>query len=232
MTSWPVAGILTAVGVLTLPGLLGSDRGAARRTERLEALATWTEMLRDTLAAAAGLEQAVLATAGIAPAALKHELQHVARALRSGRPLPGVLRDFARSADDPLADVVVAALVMAAEQQTSHLSRLLGELAEAVREQVAMRQRVSAGRASVRTGIRVTVIVTLGMAVGLVVLNRPYMAPYDSLSGQAVLAVVGALFAAGFVCLTVIGRLDEPVRLLGPAAQQEEAVAAGKGDLR
>lgn len=232
VTSWPVAGILTAVGVLTLPGLLGPDRAAARRTERLEALATWTEMLRDTLAAAAGLEQAVLATAAIAPAALEHELRAAAAALRSGRPLPSVLRDFARNTDDPLADVVVAALVMAAEQQASHLSLLLGELADAVREQVAMRQRVSAGRASIRTGIRVTVIVTLGMAVGLVALNRPYMTPYDSPAGQVVLAVVGALFAAGFVCLTVIGRLDEPVRLLGPTTQPAAAGAVGKGDLR
>jgi tight adherence protein B len=233
LTSWPVGGILTAVGVLTLPGLLGPDRAAVRRTERLEALATWTEMLRDTLAAAAGLEQAVLATAAIAPAALEHELRAAASDLKSGRLLPGVLRDFARKADDPLADVVVAALVMAAEQQASHLASLLGELADAVREQVAMRQRISAGRASVRTGIRVTVIVTLGMAVGLVVLNRPYMTPYDSLTGQVVLAVVGALFAAGFVSLTVIGRLDEPVRLIGPPAQQAGAgAAAAKGDLR
>lgn len=232
LTSWPVGGILVAVGVLTLPGLLGPDRGSARRTERLEALATWTEMLRDTLAAAAGLEQAVLATAAIAPAALEPELHAAASDLRSGRPLPSVLRDFARKADDPLADVVVAALVMAAEQQASQLASLLGELADAVREQVAMRQRISAGRASVRTGIRVTVIVTLGMAVGLVVLNRPYMTPYDSLTGQVVLAVVGGLFAAGFVSLTVISRLDEPVRLLGTAAQQAGASAGATGALR
>ncbi|WP_431953082.1 type II secretion system F family protein [Actinacidiphila sp. bgisy167] len=219
LTGWPVAAVLTAVALLTLPGLLGPDREAARRTERMEALALWTEMLRDTLSAAAGLEQAVLASADTAPAALEPELHRLATAVRSGRPLPAALRGFAHDVDDPLADVVVAALVMAAEQQAAHLAPLLGELADSVREQVAMRQRIDAGRASVRTGIRVTVAVTLGMAVGLVVFNRPYLDPFDTLTGQALLAVIGALFAISFAYLSMIGRIEEPVRLLPPTTE-------------
>ncbi|MFF4690472.1 type II secretion system F family protein [Streptomyces sp. NPDC001307] len=223
LTTWPVAAVLTTIAVLTLPGLLGPDRHATRRTERMEALATWTEMLRDTLSAAAGLEQAVLATTDIAPAALEPEMRQLAAAVRSGHPLPTALRAFAQEADDPLADVVVAALVMAAEQQGSHLAPLLGELAESVREQVAMRQRINAGRASVRTGVRVTVSVTLGMMLGLVVFNRPYMDPFDSLTGQVVLAVVGALFAASFTYLSVFGRIEEPVRLISTTASRTTA---------
>lgn len=73
LTGWPVAGLLTMVGVLTLPRLLGRDRQAAARTTRLEAVAIWAEMLRDTLSAAAGLEQAILATAPIAPPALREQ---------------------------------------------------------------------------------------------------------------------------------------------------------------
>ncbi|WP_310726918.1 type II secretion system F family protein [Streptomyces sp. N2A] len=218
LTTWPVAAVLTTVAMLTLPGLLGPDRAAARRTERMEALAAWTEMLRDTLSAAAGLEQAVLATAEIAPAALELEMRKLASAVRSGRPLPTALRELATDVDDPLADVVVAALIMAAEQQASQLAPLLGELAESVREQVAMRQRIDAGRASVRTGVRVTVIVTLGMTLGLVVFNRPYLDPFNTWTGQVVMAVVGALFAASFSYLSAIGRIDEPLRLISPAS--------------
>lgn len=214
LTGWPVAAILTGVALLTLPGLLGPDRQAARRTERMEALATWTEMLRDTLSAAAGLEQAVLATADIAPAALKPELDRLAASIRSGRPLPAALRTLADDVDDPLADVVVAALLMAAEQQARQLGSLLGELAESVREQVAMRQRIGAGRASIRTGVRVTVTVTIGLAIGLVIFNRSFLTPFDTLTGQAVLATVGALFAASFTWLNALGRIAEPLRLM------------------
>ncbi|TMU98233.1 type II secretion system F family protein [Streptomyces sp. DASNCL29] len=215
LTRWPVAAVLTTAAMLTLPGLLGPDRATARRTERMEALALWTEMLRDTLSAAAGLEQAVLTTAAIAPAPLQRELRRLAASIRSSQPLPAALRTFADEVDDPLADVVVAALVTAAERQASQLAALLGELADSVREQVAMRQRIDAGRASIRTGVRVTVTVTLGMAVGLTVFNRPYLDPFNTLTGQLVLAVVGALFAASFTWLTAIGRLHEPVRLIG-----------------
>ncbi|MFE2447762.1 type II secretion system F family protein [Streptomyces sp. NPDC059426] len=210
-----MAAVLTTAAMLTLPGLLGPDRATARRTERMEALALWTEMLRDTLSAAAGLEQAVLTTAAIAPAPLQRELRRLAASIRSSQPLPAVLRTFADEADDPLADVVVAALVTAAERQASQLAALLGELADSVREQVAMRRRIDAGRASIRTGVRVTVTVTLGMAVGLTIFNRPYLNPFNTLTGQLVLAVVGALFAASFTWLTAIGRLHEPVRLIG-----------------
>ncbi|AZM50997.1 type II secretion protein F [Streptomyces sp. WAC 06738] len=227
LTRWPVAAVLTTVALLTLPGLLGPDRQAARRTERMEALATWTEMLRDTLSAAAGLEQAVLATSDIAPAALEQELRALSAAIRSGRPLPAALRAFAEDVDDPLADVVVAALVMAAEQQASQLAPLLGELAESVREQVAMRQRIEAGRASVRAGVRVTVLVTLGMAVGLVVFNRPYLDPFNTFTGQAVLALVGSLFAVSFTYLNAIGRIEDPVRLVSPAAPRATGTEPG-----
>ncbi|GHJ35438.1 type II secretion system F family protein [Streptomyces sp. TS71-3] len=218
LTGWPVAIPLTLAAVLTLPGLLGPDRNAAQRTERMEALALWTEMLRDTLSAAAGLEQALLATADIGPPALASEMRRLAARVRSGAPLLGALRMFAEDVADPLGDVVVAALVMAAEQQARHLAPLLGELAEAVREQVAMRQRIDAGRASVRTGVRVTVIVTVGMAAGLVIFNRAYMYPFDTLAGQVVLAVVGVLFAVSFASMATIGRIEDPVRLIGPAA--------------
>ena len=217
LTGWPVAGLLMAIAAITLPGLLGPDAQARRRTERLEALATWTEMLRDTLSAAAGMEQTILATCDIPPAALKRELHALALAVREGQPLPEALQGFAQQVDDPVADVVVTALVMAARKQAGQLAALLGELADSVREQVAMRQRIDAGRASIRTGVRVTVTVTLGMAVGLTIFNRPYLDPFDTLTGQAVLATVGALFALSFIWMGVISRIEEPVRLISPS---------------
>ncbi|WP_431983056.1 type II secretion system F family protein [Streptomyces qinglanensis] len=217
LTGWPVAGVLTVIGAVTLPGLLGPDVQARGRTERLEALATWTEMLRDTLSAAAGMEQTILATCDIPPAALEKELHALAAAVREGRPLPEALEGFAHQVDDPVADVVVTSLVMAARKQASQLAALLGELADSVREQVAMRQRVEAGRASIRTGVRVTVTVTVGMAAGLAVFNRPYLDPFNTLSGQVVLATVGALFALSFTWMSMISRIEEPVRLLTPS---------------
>ncbi|MBC9718013.1 type II secretion system F family protein [Streptomyces sp. TRM66268-LWL] len=214
VTGWPVAALLTFTGVLTLPRLLGGDRQAAARTERLEAIATWTEMLRDTLSAAAGLEQAILATVPVAPPALKVPAEALAARIEDGAPLADALRAFADEVDDPVADMAVAALVMAAERQARQLAPLLGALAQSTREQVVMRLRTEAGRARVRTSVRVITATTLGLAAGLVVLNRPYLGPYGTGLGQLVLGLVGALFGVGLWWLAKIATLGEESRVL------------------
>ena len=63
---WP-AGRWSAC--VLLPRLFGSRREAARRLERLAALAEWTRRLASVLTAGAGLEQAIAATTHTAPGA-------------------------------------------------------------------------------------------------------------------------------------------------------------------
>ncbi len=58
MTRWLVAGIGVALLAFAWRGIGGSS-SERRAAARLEALATWTESLRDTIAGAVGLEQAI-----------------------------------------------------------------------------------------------------------------------------------------------------------------------------
>lgn len=214
VTGWPVGALLAAVAAGTVPQLLGRDKNAQARTEMLEAVAVWTEMLRDTLSAAAGLEQAVLAAAPLAPPPLRPYTSALASRIEHGHPLGASLRAFADEAADPVVDTVATALVMAAERQARRLADLLGSLAEATREQVAMRLRIDAGRTRVRTSVRVITTTTAGMATGLVLLNRPYLQPFSDLEGQAVLGLLGALFAAGLAWLARVARIAEEPRIL------------------
>jgi tight adherence protein B len=214
MTGWPVAGVLAALAVWSLPSLIGPDRDHRRRLARIEAVAGWTESLRDTLGAAAGLEQAIVATATMAPAPIRDEVTHLAQQLQRGHRLADALRVFAVEVDDATADLVVTALVMAAERNARHIGELLTSLATAARDQASLRMRVAATRARVRTSTRVITIVTTTMAGGLLILNRPYLHPYDSPLGQLLLIVVGACFGVGFAWLGRIGRFTDPPRLL------------------
>lgn len=226
VTGWPVAGLLTLAGVVSLPRLLGRDEQAAARTSKLEAIAVWAEMLRDTLAAAAGLEQAILATAPVAPPALREETARLAAAIEAGRPLGEALRAFADDVDDATCDMVTAALVLAAEHQARQLAPLLGQLAISTREQVTMRLKTEAGRGRVRTSVRVITCTTLGMAFGLVLLNRSYLDPYTTAEGQLVLGGVGALFALAFWWLMKVATLEEEPRVLKGARAASREVAA------
>ena len=64
-TGWLVAGAGVALLVFAWRGLSGAA-GERRALSRLEALATWTESLRDTIAGAVGLEQAIPASLRVA----------------------------------------------------------------------------------------------------------------------------------------------------------------------
>jgi Flp pilus assembly protein TadB len=213
-TGWVVGAILTALAVVSLPRVLGSNVDHKRNLERIEAIAGWTEMLRDTLVAAAGLEQAILATAPVSPAAIRDEITDLAVRLERGERLAPSLRALADRLRDPTADLVISALVLASEHQARQLADLLGELAGEAREQAFMRMRIEAGRMRTRTSVRVIVITTLAFATGLVLLNRGYLAPYDTAFGQVVLLVVGTSFAVAFTWLARIARIRGTERFL------------------
>src|SRR5581483_5230618 len=172
---------------------------------RTEAVAAWAEMLRDTMAGAAGLQEAVAATARVAPEAIRPEVRALAMRIEREPFVPAVRR-FAAEVGDPVGDLVVAALVLAAERQSGSLGEVLGAAAASARASATMRLRVEAGRARTYTSTRMIVGVTVSFAVGLVLFNRQYLEPFDSAAGQLVLAAIAALFGFGVWSLSRLAR--------------------------
>jgi hypothetical protein len=219
LTGWPVGALLAGVGAWVLPKVTGSKVDRDASLAKVEGVAAWAEMLRDTMAAAGGLEQSIIASALVAPPAIRQQVQALAVRLERQR-LTTALRAFAEELDDPTADLVVAALVLAADKSPKRLGDLLGTLATAARGEVSMRLRVEAGRARTRTSVRVVTISTTAFAVGLLVLNRGYLSPYDTALGQMVLALVGGLFAGAFWWLAQSSKVDSGERFLRGAADR------------
>ncbi|MBN1173892.1 MAG: type II secretion system F family protein [Micromonosporaceae bacterium] len=226
VTRWPVAAALCGAGAWVLPAIIGPDRGHARRVARIEAIATWTESLRDNLTAAAGLEQSILASAIEAPEPIRDEVTGLAIRLRRGWRLSEALRHFAADLADPTADLVVAGLLLAAKGAAGQLGDTLGELAESARAKVASRQRIAASRATNRTSARVIVGATLAMAVFLVVANRGYLRPFDTPIGQLVLVAAGGCFAGAFAWLGRLMRDRDASRILAQVAAEPSTAGA------
>jgi Flp pilus assembly protein TadB len=214
VTRWPVAAVAAAALVLAWPALFGGAKAERRATAMVQALAVWTESLRDTIAGAVGLEQAVVASSAAPPAALAAELASLADRLRVRTPLPTALRRFADDLADPSADLIIAALVLNAGLRGPGLRDVLGSLADSARSEVDMRSRVAAGRASTRRSVQIVVGVTVAFVGGLTVFNPAYVEPYRTALGQGVLAVVVLLFAGGFFWLRRLSQFDVPDRLL------------------
>ena len=214
ITRWPAGTVLAGLAAWFLPRALGPDRAGDQSVRRIEGIASWAEQLRDTLAAAAGLEQAILATAPIAPEPVREQVTALAARIHQGQRLPDGLRAFAAEAADPAADLVVAALLLAAEQQARDLGQLLSSLADSARQHAAMRMRIAAARARVRTASRIIIAVTVALTAGLLAWSRAFLAPYGSPAGQLMLLAVGACFAAAFWWLHKIAGFGENPRIL------------------
>jgi len=213
-TGWIVGAVLGFLAAWVLPGLLGKDNAGAKDLEKIEAIAAFAELLRDTLAAAAGLEQSIMACAPAAPAAIAEPVAALAARVRAGARLDTALRAFADDLADPTADLIVAALILASRRQARQLADLLSELASTARDQAALRMRTAADRARTRTSVRVITGAVLAMAGGLILLNRPYLAPYSTPQGQLVLLMIAGLFAVAFAWLRKIAAPAAPARLL------------------
>src|SRR5918995_623603 len=84
-----------------LQALFGGARHGRAEVLRLEALASWTESLRDTIAGAVGLEQAIPASYNAAAPILKPPLALLIDRLHTREPLPDALIRFGDDLDDP-----------------------------------------------------------------------------------------------------------------------------------
>lgn len=233
ITSWPVLLPVGAAAAWFLPNLLRADGGSESKIEKVEAIATFAEMMRDTLNAAAGLGQAISAAARCASDSIAAEAQELAAAIEDRTvPMDRALRTFGDKLADPAGDLVVIALTYAARNSARDLAAMLSDLADAARSEAAMRVRIGIARTRTRTAVRLITGVTLGLGAVLYVFDDPFLAPYAGTLGQLALLTISTLFATGFAWLTRLSRPTEQPRLLRSASStdqgpDESATAAG-----
>lgn len=213
VTGWPAGGLVAGVGAVTAPSLVGGKARRRAAVARIEAIAGWAEQLRDVMAAADGIQSAILTTAPLAPEPIRADVRRLADRLGRQERLSVALRQFAEEVAHPLTDMVVTSLLIASERQ-GRLADLLGEVAASARATATMRLRVEAARARTYVTTRLIIGVTIAIATWLVLVRRAYLAPFDTAAGQAMLVVIGAVFAASGVLMQRMARAEEPARLL------------------
>lgn len=226
-----LAGVALGVGLLLLRGALTSAE-VPRLTNRVrspqatamsnpdtrdlvEAIAVWTEQLRDTISASTGLEQAILATQDHAPPILLPHVQRLAAGIRYGS-TEAALRDFAEDVEHPTCDFVVAALITATQHQARDVAQLLTHLSECAREECRFYLRMWVGRARTRTATRLIAGVVIVFVVGLVVLDPGYLAPFSTTQGLVFLSLAITSFTVALWMLRRLGQISMPSRFLSP----------------
>lgn len=204
-----VFAVIMAAGVALWPMVVGGGRAERAALVKLEALAAWTESLRDLAQKGAGLESVIPRTVDTAADVLALPLRHLSFRLSVRVPLPEALSLFADETDDSSADLVVAALALAARQRKGELSRVLTALSTALREELAQRTRVYRERNTVRreAGQVAALTAVLVLAANLF---SPQGLPDE---GGTAAAVLPLILAGGYLFLFHrVRRLAEPER--------------------
>ncbi len=214
LTRWVVLSGATALLVFFAPSLFGGARSERVAITRLEGLAAWTESLRDTIAGAVGLEQAIPATATAAAPSIRYQLLTLSDRLRVRTPLATALQQFADDLDDSSADLIVAALMLNSQLRGPGLRDVLTSLAGSARDELEMRRRVNAGRASTRRSVQIVMGITIVFVLGLTLFNRSYVEPYSGAVGQVMLLLILSFFAAGFGWMRRLAAFEVPDRFL------------------
>ena len=217
-TDWPVGGMWAFAGVLSIPLLKGDTYSATDEIDKVEAIATWTEQIRDTMNASAGLQQSLVATAANGPAVIRHELADFARRAPRGD-LAGALRQLGVDLRHPAADLVIAGLLSAVELDAGRLVPLLTRLASSIRDEAQMRVRIEVSRARVRTSMKIVgFFVALTMLL-LVVVGRDLLMGYQSVLGQVWLLVVGSVVVIAIWTTRKLAEIPQPERFVARKAQ-------------
>ena len=230
ITRWPVAGLSAAAAALFLPRLMSGSQ-QRRRTAALEALEQWARRLADMLTASRGLEDALEASARTAPAEIAGPVGALARRLSARASTETALRAFAAEIDDPAGDRIAAALIIATKRRGAGAHDVLRSLAEMLARDVAGRRDIEAERAQHRTTVRWIVVFVVIFTV-IAVVNRHYSAPYGTVAGQVVLAMVAGLYAFGLTWLHRLGNIPAPGRFLDPPAEPDQAGWPGPAPAR
>lgn len=211
-TGWPVGMLYAGLGGFFFPTFASAKRQRRAAIDRIEAIATWTESLRDTMAASAGLQEALRTSARVAPEPIRAEVRDLALRLQH-QSTSSALRQFAADMKHPLSDLVVASLVLSASRHGGSLQSVLLMTARAARDSAAMMRQVEAGRARIYSQARMAGWVTFLMASFLILTQEAFIRPYSTFAGQLALLVIGGAFFGSGVAVYKMSRPVEPRRV-------------------
>ena len=219
VTGWPVAGLFGFAGGFAWLSVRQESRRKAHELAQITALATWVEGLKDTMSASAGITEALTISARIAPKEIEPEVTLLVERMRR-QTTSSALQQFAADVANPAADLIVAALTLAMTKQAGSLQGVLGAIAQNARDIATMLQQVEAGRTEVRTQSKLAVGVIGSVMLGMILLRREALSPFDTFSGQIVLAVILLVFSISGYLMYRLGKSEPQQRVFSRVASE------------
>ncbi len=146
-----------------------------------------------------------------APASIRADLRRLVSDARVSGLAEAALA-FADRVPDPSADLLASALGTAERLGSRNLSEVLDALAEATTAQAAAIREARARQTRNRVSARIVAAVPILLLLAIRQANPAYLAPFETASGQAILAFAFGLIWAGYVAMQRAARIEGPAR--------------------
>ncbi len=213
-SGWIVPAFVVGAGAWwAVAGWQRRHRYGQAEIERIDALASWIENLRDVLVAGDQPIGAIAATVATCPPVIRPHVRRLVAGL--GRQDPDVVfRRFADDIDDPIGDLVATGLMIAVRRGARTVG-VLSALAEQARQHADRRRLVEAERAPTRREVTMLTAIMGALVVALFVFGRSdYLRAYDEAGGQLFLAVAVAAYAGLLARVQRLARFPRAGRFL------------------
>ncbi len=210
-TGWPIAALACGAVAAAVPGMLRRARDERASLERREAIAEVSSRLRDAIRSGIGISDALANTAENAHGRIRTDLRRLVSEARVSD-LPDAARAFAERVADPSADLLASALGTSERLGSRNLSEVLDALAEATTSHAAAVREARARQTRNRISARIVAAVPILLLLAIRQANPAYLAPFESASGQVVLAFAFLLIWVGYVAMQRAARIEASTR--------------------
>ena len=213
LLGWIVVSLLVVGLGLIGPLLYYRHRRDRRRGLLQDALIEATGQLRDAIRTGLSVQNALLALAHSGPETLRPEFVRLAREIRLLGFEPAMTAMRERLAD-PVYDVVAASLLLNDRLGGRNVSQVLDRLAQATRAELRVQQELRAYQAKNVVSAQIVAAVPLVVLVAIRAVNPAYLALFDGVPGQLLLAGCATSVAIGYASMLWITRLPGERRVL------------------
>jgi tight adherence protein B len=215
LLGWGIVSLIATVLAATTPFLYYAQCHDHRRASLQATLVDAIDQLRDGIRAGLSVQEALAGLARSGPEALRAEFGALVREMRLAgfeRALAGMQERLA----DPVFDVVAATLSLNDRLGGRNVSGVLDRLAHATRAEQRVQQELRALQARNVLSARIVAGVPLVVLVALRQVNPGYLAMFDDLPGQLLLAGCLGSVALGYGGMLWTTRLPAERRVLRP----------------
>lgn len=213
ITGLPFVGLLAAIAGSALPTMFIRRRENRVAAQRRQAWPEVIDSLASAVRAGMSLPEAVAAVAVRGPEILRPQFQEFADDYRTSGKFSVSLIQLRDRLQDPVADRIVEALLMAREVGGTDLGKMLRTLGDFVRQDLRLRGEAEARQSWTVNGARLAVAAP--WLVLLMLSTRPEAAEaYRTVPGMIVLTVSAAVCAFAYWLMLRLGRLPQESRVI------------------